>query len=141
MRRIIKIFQKIAAEDGSVIHEIRDVASRDQNGNVFRGRQQVMYRCPSCGQPLEERKFRVACPLCCSELFGEPGCCDFCHTEREKLMIFTFEKIIALEKERRSLLESRVFDSVPFVRFIRQYQAFNSVKRLEDARKKLLGED
>ena len=56
-------------------------------------------------------------------------------------MTFTFEKIIALEKERRSLLESRVFDSVPFVRFIRQYQAFSSVKRLEDARKKLLGED
>ena len=52
-------------------------------------------------------------------------------------MIFTFEKIIALEKERRNLLESRVFDSVPFVRFIRQYQAFSSVKRLEDARKKL----
>ena len=42
-RRIVKIFQKIAAEDGSVIDEIRDVASRDQNGNVFRGRQQVGY--------------------------------------------------------------------------------------------------
>ena len=56
-------------------------------------------------------------------------------------MIFTFEKVIDLEKERRNLLESRVFDSVPFVRFIRQYQAFRSVKKLEAVRKKLLGED
>jgi hypothetical protein len=49
--------------------------------------------------------------------------------------------MIALEKERRSLLESHVFDSVPFMRFIRQYQTFNSGKRLEVLRKKLLGED
>jgi hypothetical protein len=133
MRKVWKIFQKVT-RNGKVIEEVREAAIRYPNNDILRGKQQIVYTCPSCGQPLEERKVRENCPLCGT-------CCDFCHTEREKLLSFVFENAIPLEKERRTLLESRSLDCIPGIKFYRQYQTFSSMKRLDSALKKLLGED
>ena len=131
MSRIRKRFLKIS-DDGTPVYAWEEEITTDMDQNkISASKKQVMFTCPSCGQPLEQRTVRENCPQC------KGYCCDFCHEQRAKLLKLDFERMVILGKESMSLLESKIFDNIPGMKFVRQLQGINILKRLKNASHKI----
>ena len=134
MNRIQKRFLKIS-DDGTPVYAWEEEIITDMDHNsISASKKQVMFTCPSCGQPLEQRNVRENCPQC------KGFCCDFCHEQRAKLLKLEFERMVILEKESVHLLESKIFDNIPGMKFVRQFQGINTLRRLKNARRKITEE-
>jgi ferredoxin len=132
MNIIIKFFRKIN-QKGETLFGVSEEIIDDEAGTVTAAKQQIMFHCPACGQPLEQRQVRENCILCGT-------CCDWCHEERLKLEKSIFERMVIIEKERLRWLESKVFDNIPGVKIFRHIEGFKSIKKLEREHRKLLRE-
>jgi Zn finger protein HypA/HybF involved in hydrogenase expression len=134
MNRILKRVLKIL-DDGTPVYAWEEEIITDMDHNsVTANKKQAIFNCPSCGQPLEQRNVRENCPQC------KGVCCDFCHEQRARLSKLEFERMVILEKESVRLLENKIFDGIPGMKFVRQLHGINTLKRLKTERRKIKGE-
>ena len=54
-------------------------------------------------------------------------------------LLMTFE-MITYWSLREGLLESKIFDNIPGMNFVRQFQGINALRRLKNARRKITEE-
>ena len=133
-----------ASEEGTFFHKFNRygetlyaageeiIDAREENGTLTNLKKQLLFHCPRCGQSLELYQVRSNCPICGGI------CCDFCHEQQLKFERENFERQIIIEQERLRWLESKIFDRFPFIRIIRQVNGINSIRRLENVRRRLI---
>jgi len=129
MKRTFQRFIKTDDQGQLFYEDTKTVHTHDKNNIEVLVRKRS-FVCPTCGQPADENKLRKTCPVC------QGVCCNFCHEERIRFHKIVFDQQIIIEKERRTWIESKLFDRFPMIGVIRRIVGMNSIRKLEDMRRR-----
>jgi hypothetical protein len=125
MKAILHFLKSTSA--GEKLFESNEELTPNEFGDVNTVKQQLAFKCPTCGALHEENLIKTSCTVCGG------ACCPFCHEESKSAEKLKFEMHIAAEKEcLRWISESpRLFGDSRFMKLVRKVQWLKAMRRLD----------